>query len=83
MTARTPASLSPHSVNLGLNFLSGHGLSGQRVQLLEHSTQVLAATLSAELFAQQLCQAAGLQQRKSRNWESRKQKRDGEEDANG
>jgi hypothetical protein len=42
MTARTPASLSPHSVNLGLNLFSGHGLSGQRVQFLEHSTQVIA-----------------------------------------
>jgi hypothetical protein len=32
MTARMPAWLSPHSVNLGLNFFSGHGLSGERVQ---------------------------------------------------
>ena len=59
MTARTPASLSPRGVNLGLNLFSGYGLSGERVQFLEHSTQVLASTLSAE---QQLCQAAGLQQ---------------------
>ncbi len=50
MTALTPASLLPQHVNLGLNLLGRHRLTGKGVQLAEHSPKILAGALAPELL---------------------------------